>query len=98
MRLSLAGTVATIMLAVALVTTSGCGVNDSPKKPTKSRARTSAVAHCAGAECRVRVKCKGRIYVRVGPAPVQVRTTTSALRTSVIADFAGSRNDAIVQC
>ena len=76
---------------------SGCGVNDEPKAPSK-RPASSAVAKCAGYECRVRVTCKGRVQMRYGPAPVRVRTRKSALVTTFFADFAGSRNDATIRC
>lgn len=85
-------------LGVALVTASGCGVNDSPKQPDKARPRNSAVAHCAGDECKVRVRCKGRVYVRFGAPPVRIRTFKTALTTSILADFAGSRDDSVIRC
>ena len=84
-------------MAIACATVAGCGVNDEPKTPSK-KAPNSAKARCAGAECRVRVVCKGKVHVRVGPAPVRIRTSKTALRTNVLADFAGSRHDAVVRC
>jgi hypothetical protein len=91
-------TAVTIVLsALALAVIAGCGVNDSPKSPGKS-AGNSAKARCAGVECRVRIVCKGRVHVVVGPAPVNVRTSKTALVTTFFADFAGSRNDATVRC
>ena len=87
---------ATILIALALGTVAACGgsgSDESSKKPP----RNSAKARCAGAECRVRIVCKGRVYVRLGPAPVAIRTSNSALRTTIIADFAGSK-DAVVRC
>ena len=56
------------------------------------------MAKCAGAECEVRVTCKGKVKRRVGPAPVNVRTSKTALRTTIYADFAGSRHDATIRC
>jgi hypothetical protein len=88
---------ALIAAAIACATAAGCGVDDEPKSPTK-RAPSSAKARCAGAECRVRVVCKGKVHVRVGPAPVSIRTNKTALRTNVLADFAGSSHDAVVRC
>jgi len=84
--------------AFALVTTAGCGVNDSPKTQTNGRAPSSAVARCAGQECKVRITCKGRVQMRFGAAPVDVRTSRSALVTTIFIDFAGSRDDATVRC
>lgn len=86
----------TIALTLTLAATSGCA-GDEPKAPPE-QPPGKAVATCAGAECKVRVTCNGKVHVRVGPAPVDVRTTRSALRTSVTADFAGSRHDAVVRC
>jgi hypothetical protein len=87
---------ATTLVALAVATASGCGGGGEPSKP--AHRRTSAVADCAGYECRVRVSCNGRISVLLGAAPVSVRTSKSALRTTVIADFAGSHDDAVVRC
>jgi len=88
-------TAATIVLALAFAIV-GCA-GDAPKEPGK-RPRSKAAATCVGAECRVRVTCKGKVYVRVGPAPVDVRSSTTALRTSITADFAGTRHDALIRC
>lgn len=90
-------TVGTVVVALAFAAASGCGVDDEPKKPSK-RAPSSAVATCAGYECKVRIKCKGKVYLRFGPAPVKVNTAKTALRTTVYADFAGSSQDAEVRC
>jgi hypothetical protein len=90
--------VATIVVALALVTMSGCGSGDSPRPSTTARHRSSAVAHCAGTQCTVRVICKGRRSVRLGAAPVRIRTWKSAFRTSIIVDFAGSREDVVIRC
>jgi hypothetical protein len=87
---------ATILIALVLGTLSACGGGDSDK-PSKQGPRNSAKARCAGAECRVRIVCKGRVYVRVGPAPVAIRTRDTVLRTTIIADFAGPK-DAVVRC
>jgi hypothetical protein len=87
---------AMIVVALALGTMSGCR-GDSPKSAPKAHSRNSAVARCAGAECRVRIVCNGRVYVRLGAAPVRIHTARSAFRTTIIADFAGSR-DAVVRC
>ena len=87
---------ATVAVALALVTASGCGDGEA-KKPAK-KPRSSAVAKCAGYECRVRVICKGRLYVRIGPAPVKVHTSTTPFRTTIVSDFAGSRNDSVIRC
>jgi len=87
---------ATILIALALGTLAARGGSDSDKSPKKPP-RNSAKARCAGAECRVRIVCKGRVYVRLGPAPVAVRTSKSAFRTTIVADFAGSK-DAVVRC
>jgi hypothetical protein len=84
---------ATILVGLALATLTACGGDDS----SKPLPRNSAKARCAGAECRVRIVCKGRVYVRLGPAPVAIRTRDSALRTTIIADFAGPK-DAVVRC
>jgi hypothetical protein len=97
MRRSRTRTAAGIVVAIAFATTAGCGVNDEPKSPS-AKPPNSAKARCAGAECRVRVVCKGKVHVRVGPAPVNIRTFKTALRTNVLADFAGSRHDATVRC
>jgi hypothetical protein len=91
-------TAAGIVAAIALATASGCGVDDAPKSPSKSAARSSAKARCAGAECRVRIVCKGKVHVRLGPAPVRVRTSKTALVTSFYADFAGSASDVEIRC
>lgn len=85
-------------MALALVATAGCGVNDEPKSPDTSKPRNSAKARCVAGECSVRVICKGKLSVVVGPAPVKIRTRDTALRTSVVADFAGSDYDATVRC
>jgi hypothetical protein len=86
---------ATTLVALAVATAAGCGGGE-PSKP--AHRRSSAVADCAGYECRVRVSCNGRISVLRGAAPVSIRTSKSALRTTVIADFAGSHDDAVVRC
>ena len=63
-----------LLAAVALATsTTGCFVNDNPKTPYKAK-QNSAKARCAGEECRVRIVCKGKVHVRIGPAPVDIRT------------------------
>ncbi len=87
---------AAILIALALGTLAACGGGDSDKS-SKKPPRNSATVHCAGAECRVRIVCKGRVYVRLGPAPVAIRTSNSAFRTTIVADFAGSK-DAVVRC
>ena len=46
----------------------------------------------------MRIVCKGKLHVRIGPAPVDIRTQKTALTTTIIADFAGSKNDAMVRC
>ena len=74
----------------------GCS-GDEPRLPDK-RARDSAVARCAGYECRVRLRCNGRVVVRVGPAPVQVHTRKTALRTTFTLDFAGAKADNVFRC
>ena len=85
-------------LALMLAAGSGCG-DDSPEPTTKKPKRSKAVGDCAGAECRVKVTCKsGRVYVRTGPAPVRIRTSNSLLRTTIIADFAGSKDDSVIRC
>ena len=89
-------TAATIAALLALVATPGCGGGD-PSKPAQ-RPRNSAVADCAGHECRVRVMCNGRRSVLLGAAPVSVRTSRSLLRTTIVADFAGSADDFVVRC
>ena len=95
MRRALTRTAATVVVAVASVGASACGGGDSPKKPPP---RNSAIAKCAGHECRVRVMCNGRRSVLFGAAPVRIRTSKSLLRTTIIADFAGSRDDFAVRC
>ena len=85
-----------ILVALASATLAACGGGDSSKS-SKKPPRNSAKARCAGAECRVRIVCKGKVYVRVGPAPVRIRTSDTALRTTIIADFAGPK-DAVVRC
>ena len=82
--------------AIVVALLPGC-VDDEPRKPAK-KPRSSAVAKCAGYECRVRVICKGKRYVRIGPAPVKVRTKSTAFRTTIVSDFAGSRNDSVIRC
>lgn len=79
-------------------TTSGCGIDDAPKSPAKKHARSSAVARCAGQECKVRVTCKGRVHMRFGAAPVTIHTSKTAVLTTIFLDFAGSRDDAVVRC
>lgn len=88
----------TLLVALACASVSGCGVNDDPKTPSGDRPRDSAKATCAGAECRVRVTCKGEVKVVVGPAPVEIRTSKSALRSAVLADFAGTGHDQTIRC
>jgi hypothetical protein len=88
-------TAAAIVAALAVAVTSGCS-GDEPK--SAKHGRSSAVTTCAGAECKVRVRCKGEVHVRLGPAPVRVSTRKSALVTTIYADFAGSRHDATVRC
>jgi hypothetical protein len=90
-------TAASILVVLASLSLSGCIVNDEPKKPDKAK-RNKAVAKCAGAECRVRVTCNGRVSVLLGPAPVQIRTSKRVLRTTIVADFAGSSHDQVVRC
>jgi hypothetical protein len=87
---------ATVLIALAVWMLSACGDGNSDTS-SKKPPRNSAKARCAGAECRVRIVCKGRVYVRVGPAPVAIRTRDSALRTTIVADFAGPK-DAVVRC
>jgi len=96
MRRSQTRAAATILIALALGALAACGGSDSDKS-SKKPPRNSAKARCAGAECRVRIVCKGRVYVRFGPAPVAIRTSDSALRTTITVDFAGSK-DAVVRC
>ncbi len=86
----------TIAVAFALATATGCS-GDEPKKPDPGK-RSSAKADCAGVECKVRVVCKGKVRLRYGPAPVQIRTRKSALVTTFFVDFAGSKNDATLRC
>jgi hypothetical protein len=74
---------------------SGCG---EPDKAPAKRTRDSAIAKCTGNVCRVRVTCKGRVSVRPGAAPVRIRTSKSALVTTIILDFAGSRDDTVIRC
>ncbi|MCA1683869.1 MAG: hypothetical protein LC708_01885 [Actinobacteria bacterium] len=85
---------------LALMAMPGCGiVNDEPKKPDKNAKRSKAKVDCAGSECRVRITCRsGRRHVLIGPGPVSVRTTTTALRTTLTVDFAGSRDDKLIRC
>jgi hypothetical protein len=45
----------------------------------------------------VRIVCKGTVYVRLGPAPVRIHTLDSALRSTIVADFAGP-HDAVIRC
>jgi hypothetical protein len=95
MRRALTRTAATIVVGLASGAASACGGDDSPKKPAP---RNSAIAKCAGHECRVRVRCNGRLSVLLGAAPVRIRTSKSLLRTTIVADFAGSRDDYVVRC
>ena len=88
-------TAAAIVAALAATVAAGCS-GDEPK--SAQHGRSSAVATCAGAECKVRVRCKGRVDVLLGPAPVQVSTRKSALVTTIYADFAGSRHDVTIRC
>jgi len=44
------------------------------------------------------VICKGRVQLRYGAAPVRIRTAKSALVTTIVVDFAGSRHDAVIRC
>jgi hypothetical protein len=44
------------------------------------------------------VTCNGRVSVLLGPAPVQIRTSKRVLRTTIVADFAGSSHDQVVRC
>ncbi|MEY2517464.1 MAG: hypothetical protein QOJ89_4822 [bacterium] len=90
-------TAASIVLVLASLSLSGCIVNDEPKKPDAAK-RNKAVARCSGDECRVRVTCNGRVSVLLGPAPVQIRTSKRVLRTTIVADFAGSSHDQVVRC
>jgi len=85
-------------VALAFVVLSGCVRDEPPKRSTTSPPRNKAVARCAGQECRVRVTCKGRVSVRLGAAPVRVRTSNTALRTAIFLDFAGSRDDVVIRC
>jgi hypothetical protein len=96
MRPSRTRTGATILVALALGTLTACGGSGSDTS-SKKPPRNSAKARCAGAECRVRIVCKGRVYIRLGPAPVRIHTSDSALRTTIIADFAGTK-DAVIRC
>jgi hypothetical protein len=89
---------AMVVAALGLTTMSACGGGESPKPSTTGTPRDAAVANCAGNECRVRVRCKGHVYVRRGSAPVRIRTSKTALSTTIIADFAGSREDAMIRC
>jgi hypothetical protein len=93
-------TAACTVIAIALgsVSLAGCFVNDDPQKPDKPGARSRASARCAGYECRVRVTCKGHVSVLLGPAPVDVRTRRTLLQTTIVADFAGSKDDRVVRC
>jgi hypothetical protein len=83
------------VVGFALVVLSGCG---DTRTPAGKAPRSSAVARCTGAECRVRIRCKGKLHIRRGPAPVSIRTSKTALVTTIIADFAGSKNDALIRC
>jgi len=83
-------------LALALLATAGCS-GDEPKQPSKAN-RNSAVARCAGYECKVRLTCKGRVTYRYGPAPVQIHSSKTALRTTFTLDFAGSKADQVYRC
>jgi hypothetical protein len=89
----LSRTAATIVLVFGLTSISACGGD----KPTKAPSRNSAVAHSVGHECRVRVKCNGRVYIRRGAPPVRIRTSKAILRTTIIIDFAGP-DDAVIRC
>ena len=89
---------ATLAAAVVLMAASACGGGESDKPPASKAPRDRAIADCAGNECRVRVRCKGRNYVRRGTAPVDIRTSKTALTTTIVADFAGSRHDAMIRC
>ena len=84
--------------ALCVIAISACGLGESDKPPASGGPRDSAVADCAGNECRVRVVCKGRVYIRRGTAPVRIRTSKSPLTTTIVADFAGSREDAVIRC
>ena len=86
---------AAIVATLATAAAAGCS-GDEPK--SAKHGRSSAVATCAGAECKVRVRCKGKVDVLLGPAPVQVSTRKSALVTTIYADFAGSGHDQKVRC
>lgn len=96
MRGALIGTLTTIVVALACAALTGCGGGDSDEPPSK-RVRDSAKANCKGNECTVRFTCKGRVTIRRGAAPVRIRSSKSALVTTIIADFAGSR-DAVIRC
>jgi hypothetical protein len=99
MRRALTGALATIVVALACALLSGCGSGDSDDPPSKdARARNAAKANCKGNECKVRFTCKGRVTIRRGAAPVRIHSSRSALVTTIIADFAGSRDDVVVRC
>ena len=87
---------ATILVALALGTLAACGGSDSDTT-SKKPPRNSAKARCAGSECRVRIVCKGRVYVRLGLAPVRIHTSNTPFRVTIIADFAGPK-DAVIRC
>jgi hypothetical protein len=90
---------AATIAALAFMTMSGCGFGDKAKEEPRKVTRSKAKARCAGAECRVRVTCaRGRVYVRVGPAPVRIRTSDTLLRTTIVIDFAGSRANSVIRC
>lgn len=84
-------------MALACLALSGCGDGDASKPATTTGPRDAARARCADNECRVRVTCKGKVYVRRGSAPVSIRTTKTALVTTIVADFAGP-DDAVIRC
>jgi hypothetical protein len=81
---------------VALAIVSGCGGDKA--SPPAAHPPNRAVGRCAGHECRVRVTCNGRVSVLLGAAPLRLRTSKSALRTTIVADFAGSHDDTVVRC
>jgi len=89
---------ATIVVALVFAMASGCGDSGSPKTPARTPPPSSAVANCSGQECKVRVTCKGRVHHRLGAAPVRIRTSKTAVVTSIFIDFAGSGQDAVVRC
>ena len=92
------GLTAMIVASLGVTTVSACGIGGSSDSPTTTAPRNAAVADCAGNVCRVRLTCKGRLYIRRGTAPVRIRTAKSALKTTIIADFAGSGHDAVITC